>query len=215
MKKIISFLLCLSLMAFPISCAEMSDAQRGGVIGGVFGGIIGTIVGKDKPLLGAAIGVAAGALAGAAIGHYLDKRQRNAQETAKAYDYKPSQGTLVQVEDVRMEPSIIKPGESSKLVIEFALLNQDPDQSIPVNETRQIWAQEKPLKEIGPVSKKRNSGTYITEQQVTFPKNLPEATYTFKGVVEAGESSSAKEAKFQIAWIGQGSDRVYALRKTD
>jgi hypothetical protein len=215
MNRILSFLLCLSLAAFPISCAEMSDAQKGAVLGVIAGGIIGGMVGEDEPLLGAAIGVAAGALAGAAIGHYLDKRRRTAQETAKAYDYKPSQGTLVQVENVRLEPSVIKPGESSQLVIEFALLSQDPDRKIPVKETRQIMAQEKTLKEIGPVSKERTSGTYVTEQQVTFPKNLPEATYTFKGVVEAGESSSAKEAKFQIAWIGQGSDRVYALRKTD
>ncbi len=215
MKGIVAALVIVLFLGLSFSCADMSGTQKGALIGGSAGGILGAFIGKDKPLLGAAIGAATGALAGAVIGHYVEQKQRSAQETARAYQYQPVQGTVVKVEDVRMEPDAIKPGQSSKLVIKYALMNSDPNEPIPVKETREIWAQDKPLKAIGPVNKSRSAGTYATEQEVTFPKNLPEATYTLKGSVEAKGVSSSKETAFQVVRREGASGVTYAFQRVE
>lgn len=215
MKKTIIGLLCVFLLALPVSCAEMSSTQTGGLIGAGAGGVLGALIGKDKPLLGAAIGVAVGALAGMAIGYYVDKKEKSATETAQELNYKPSQGTVVKVEDVRMEPETVRGGDSSKLVVTYALADNDPGKTMQVKETRQIWSGDQQLKQIGPVTKNRNAGTYVTEQEVTFPKDLPEATYTLRGTVEAAGKASTKKSNFQVVRIQNGSEVVFALKKLD
>jgi uncharacterized protein YcfJ len=215
MKKTIIGLLCVFLLALPVSCAEMSSTQTGGLIGAGAGGVLGALIGKDKPLLGAAIGVAVGALAGMAIGYYVDKKEKSATETAQELNYKPSQGTVVKVEDVRMEPETVRGGDTSKLVVTYALADNDPGKTMQVKETRQIWSGDQQLKQIGPVTKNRNAGTYVTEQEVTFPKDLPEATYTLRGTVEAAGKASTKKSNFQVVRIQNGSEVMFALKKLD
>ena len=213
MKNVISVVLCISILGLSWACAEISNTQTGAIIGAATGGALGAKLYKDKPLVGAAIGAAAGALAGAIIGKYLDRKQKSAQETANAYQYSPSQGTMVQVEDVHMEPYVIKPGQKAKLVINYALLNSDPNQAIPVKETRQILSDGKSLKKIGPLSKNRNAGTYVTEQEVTFPQNIPTAAYTLNGTVEAGGKISSKLAGFRVTKAQGDSGIMYAFKK--
>lgn len=215
MKKITVGLLCIFLLALPISCAEMSSTQTGGLIGAGAGGVLGALIGKDKPLLGAAIGVAVGALAGMAIGYYMDKKEKDATETAQELNYKPSQGTVVKVEDVRMEPETVRGGDTSKLVVTYALADSDPNKTMQVKETRQIWSGDQQLKQIGPVAKNRNAGTYVTEQEVTFPKDLPEATYTLRGTVEAAGKASTKKSNFQVVRIQNGPEVMFAVRRLD
>lgn len=215
MKKITIGLLCVFLLALPISCAEMSSTQTGGLIGAGAGGVLGALIGKDKPLIGAAIGVAVGALAGMAIGYYVDKKEKNATETAQEMNYKPAQGTVIKVEDVRMEPETVRGGDSSKLVVTYALADNDPGKTMQVKETRQIWSGDQQLKQIGPVTKNRNAGTYVTEQEVTFPRDLPEATYTLRGTVEAAGKASTKKSNFQVVKIQNGSEVMFALKKLD
>lgn len=215
MRKLIIGCLCVFLLALPIACAELSSTQTGGLIGAGTGGLLGALVAKDKPLLGAAIGAAVGALAGMAIGHYMDTKEKDAAQTAQELNYKPSQGTVVKVEDVRMEPETVKGGETSKLVVSYAVMDDDPNKAMQVKETRQIWSGDQQLKQIGPVTKSRSSGTYVTEQEVTFPKDLPEATYTLRGTVEAAGKASTKKSNFQVVRIQNGPEVRYALKKID
>ncbi len=213
MKKAMAVVLCISVLGLFWSCAEMDNTQTGALIGAAAGGLLGAKLSKEHPEMGAAIGAAAGALAGAIIGNYLDKKLKSAQDTAKTYQYTPSQGTMVNVENVRMEPSVIKPGQKAKLVINYAMLNSDPNQTIPVMETRQIMSDGKSLKKIGPMSKNRNAGTYVTEQEVTFPQNIPTSMYTLNGTVEAAGKSSSKLATFRVTRV-QGDDGVrYAFQQ--
>lgn len=215
MKRMIVGLLCISILALPISCAEMSSTQKGGLIGAGTGGLLGAIVAKRNPLVGAAVGAAIGALAGMAIGYYIDKKEKDAAQTAEELNYRPSQGTVVRVEDVRMEPETVRGGDSSKLVVTYALADSDPNRTMQVRETRQIWSGDRQLKQIGPVTRNRNTGTYVTEQEVTFPKNLPEATYTLRGTVEVAGKASTKKSNFQVVRIQKGPEVMYVVRQID
>ena len=216
MRKIIATWLCISFVSFTSGCASMGATEKGALAGAGVGALIGGLVSKDDhPARGALIGAALGAIAGAVIGHYIDKKQKSAEETATVYGYEPEEGTVVNVEEVAMEPSVIRPGEASKLVINYAILSPDSERAIPVTEMREITTSGKSLKEIGPAVKKRNSGTYITEQEVTFPANLPEGLYTLKGTVKAEGKTSTKETDFRVAKIQDGSGYLYAINRVE
>ena len=219
MRRFIVIVLCAALLVFPYGCATMDNTQTGALIGAGagagLGSLIGGLAGHDakSALIGGAIGLAVGALAGAAIGHYMDRQVKNANQTAKAYNYQPKEGTVVQLEDVRVEPQIIKPGEPSQLVMTYALLDPDSKKSIPVSESRQIASGPRTLREIGPKVADRTPGTYYSQQEVTFPKDLPEGTYALKGVVEAGGKTNSKESLFQVTKISSRSGDLYVLSK--
>ncbi|HAA04181.1 MAG TPA: hypothetical protein DCZ69_10065 [Syntrophobacteraceae bacterium] len=210
------------MMALPLGCATapgehtaagtMQGAMGGAALGGLIGGLAGH--GPESVLIGAAIGMAVGAMAGAIIGNYYDRQERDYYQTAQAYNYQPTQGSVVRVENVRVEPEYIQPGSSSKLVMTYALL--DPTgKPMPVSEKRQIMSGNEMLKEIGPRAVNRNPGTYTTEQEVTFPRDLPQGRYALKGVVEAGGKTDQRETTFSVAHVSTPNGMMYAIRVVD
>ncbi len=215
MKTTIVGLVCISILSLPLSCAEMNSNEAGNVIGGSAGGIVGSLVDRSGQFGGSSIGAAAGALAGVAVGRYVEKKQKTAQETTKAYNYQPSQGTIVTVEDVHVEPDVIRAGEPSKLVMTYALLDRNSNRAISITETRQILIEDQPLKDIPEHKNSRTPGTYATEQEVKFPEGLAQATYTFKGTVEAEGKTSSMKASFRIVRLEHGSDVLYAMKRVE
>jgi len=205
MKKVIAALLSISLGV--TACASWSGKEIGTIVGAGVGGTIGALAGgKKHRASGALIGAAAGAVAGLAIGHCVDKRIKDAEETAKAYKYEPQQGTMIKIEAVRIVPEMVEPGKSAKLIIDYAVLEGDPEQRIEVMEKRVIKIGKKALKQIGPTMTTRKSGTYSTEQDVVFPSSLSEGTYRLSGEVVANGKTSTKEATFEVAEAIKGLD---------
>ncbi len=222
MKRVISLMLCMTLAAFFAGCApQATNTERGAgygaLTGAAVGGVLGQVIGRDtsSTLIGMAVGAAAGAMVGAMIGHYMDRKERDAMETARVHDYQPAQGLLLKLEDVRVEPEVITPGKPSKLVMTYAVLQPEADRPIPVTERRQIISGQEMVKEIGPKTVDRVPGTYYSEQEVTFPRNLPEGTYAMKGVVEASGRTSQQDAYFRVAHVPSDSGYAYLIQKVE
>lgn len=219
MKSLMSIIICVMLLIAPYGCATGNNAQTGAAAGAVTGAGIGTLIGNiagsgyEGALIGGLVGAAVGAMAGTAIGQYYDKQQSTAQETASRYDYRQEEGLVLRVEEARVEPEVIEAGKPSKLVMTYAVLNSNPDAVVSVTEKREIASGSNLLKEIGPKEVARNSGTFVSEQEVTFPKNLPDGSYVLKGIVTAGDKSSSKESSFRVARIATGSGYMYAVNK--
>ncbi len=222
MKRVTAVLLCVALVTALVGCAPTATntekgAGYGALTGAAVGGVLGQVIGRDttSTLIGMAVGAAAGAMIGAMIGNYLDRQERNAVETARVYDYQPAQGSMLKLENVRVEPEIVTPGRPSKLVMTYAVLEPDAQRPIPVTERRQILSGQEMLKEIGPKTVDRVPGTYYSEQEVTFPKNLPEGTYAMKGVVEASGRSSQQDAYFRVAHVPTDSGYAYRIQRVE
>jgi hypothetical protein len=220
MRHVMVIILCAALAALPVGCAStgsntQTGAITGGAIGAGMGGLIGGLAGHSagSAAIGAAIGLAVGALAGAAIGNYYDRQERDAIQTARYYNYRPAQGTMVRVENVRVEPELIEPGRPSKLVMNYALLDPNTGRPVAVTEKREIRSgSDELLKDIGPRVVERNPGTYSTEQEVTFPKDIPQGTYALKAGVEAAGRSDYREARFRVAKVSTPNGYKYAVR---
>jgi hypothetical protein len=81
MKKILSLVLCASMMLGLSGCGSLNNAAKGGLFGAgggaAIGAGIGALIGKGKgAAIGAAVGAVAGGTAGTLIGKKMDKQAR-------------------------------------------------------------------------------------------------------------------------------------------
>jgi hypothetical protein len=215
MKKVIVVLVVLS---FGINgCAYLGNKGTGALSGAAVGGTAGALISDKDPLLGALIGGTVGALTGLAIGHVADKMVKNAKKTAEDYQYKSDQGTMVQIENVKIVPGLVRPGQQAKLIIDYAVLEGNPAEDIAVTEKRVIKTGNTALKEIGPTPKTRKSGTYSTEQEVVFPSSLSAGFYRLTGEVAANGKMSTKDVAFEVleplkVQDGAGGSALHGMR---
>jgi hypothetical protein len=151
------------------------------------------------------------ALNGVLMGSFVDEQQSDWTQTAKTYNYHPEEGLVVKVETVRVEPEIIEPGKPSKLILSYSILDPNSHENITVKESRAIMSGDDLLKQIGPRTVERTAGTFATEQEVTFPKELPEGLYALKGEVEAGGKTSSEVSFFRVAKIPTKTGYAYAV----
>ena len=75
MKRIVSGLLIITLLAVTVGCAA-NNRTKGTAIGTAAGGVVGGVIGNKtgNTALGAILGAAIGGAAGAWIGNYMDKQ---------------------------------------------------------------------------------------------------------------------------------------------
>ena len=145
MKRVISIVAILVLAAFLISCAGVTQQERGtrtgAVIGAASGALLGQAIGRDTEatLLGAAIGAAAGGIAGHQIGTYMDNQEaelRAAMAESEAASVQREQDILTATfkGDVMFDfdSSILKPGAYAELDRVAKILNSYPQTSIRI-----------------------------------------------------------------------------------
>jgi len=145
MKRVITIVAILALAAFLISCAGVTQRERGtrtgAVIGAASGALLGQAIGRDTEatLLGAAIGAAAGGIAGNQIGAYMDRQEaelRDAMAQSEAASIQREKDILTATfkGDVMFDfdSSILKSGAYTELDRVAKILNSYPQTRIRV-----------------------------------------------------------------------------------
>jgi outer membrane protein OmpA-like peptidoglycan-associated protein len=145
MKRVITIVAILALAVFLISCAGVTQQERGAktgaVIGAASGALLGQAIGRDTEatLLGAAIGAAAGGVAGHQIGAYMDRQEaelRNAMAQSEAASIQREKDILTATfkGDVMFDfdSSILKSGAYTELDRVAKILNSYPQTRITV-----------------------------------------------------------------------------------
>ncbi len=76
MKKILAFLLILSMVGSIAGCASMKKRDTGAIIGAASGAVVGGVIGNKagSTAVGVILGAVVGGVAGAYIGNYMDKQ---------------------------------------------------------------------------------------------------------------------------------------------
>ena len=115
--KILAIILCLALISLPLGCANVMEEHKGAAVGsgvgGAVGGVMGAIIGHGTGAV--VVGALAGALLGGAIGHFEYDQEKSREQTAKNYNYKESQGTVLTIENLKATPVTVRPGETVDL----------------------------------------------------------------------------------------------------
>jgi len=198
--RIVSLIVLLTFMTGLFGCATIPEEHKGAATGAGIGAIAGVTAGA---LLGssgaktemAILGGLMGALAGGLIGHYAYDKKRNEQETADKYNYNPSKGLKVQIEDATVAPKQVFPGETVNIRTTYALLGADTDTA--VTETSEIRFNGKVYTK-PEVKVYRDSGTYSSTLPITMPHDAKKGKYTVIVSVKAGKVKDSKETSFSV-----------------
>jgi len=200
-KRIVSILVILTFMTGMLGCATFGEEHQGAATGAGAGAVVGATAGA---LLGASgaktemaiVGGLLGALAGGLIGHYAYDQRKTKAETAKAYNYDPSQGTVLRIESASVTPKTVSAGETVKINMTYALLGAGSS-GISVSETREIRYKGE-LFGKPQVNVTRSDGTYSSNVPITLPSDAQKGKYSIILTVQAGNVSDSKEASFTV-----------------
>lgn len=127
-----------------VGCAEVMQkpgqaALACGAGGAAAGAAVGAAAGRGDwkaILIGAGVGAILAATACFAIAEYNSRQVKDYQETSQAISYQPSQGDAVQITHYSITPAAAAPGSQVVFNATYHVMTPNPDQEIPITETR-------------------------------------------------------------------------------
>ncbi len=203
MKK--RFAVMLILMAFvsgTSGCVTVSEEHRGAAkgagIGGATGAVAGAVLaGEGSRTKGAIIGGLAGALLGGVIGNYTVDKKKTAQETSAKYDYKPSSGTVVRIENATTTPVTVSPGNTVTLEATYAVMAPSSDTQVDITESREVTLDGE-LMASPEVIVSRSGGTYNSSIPLMLPADAKKGKYRVITTIKSAAGKDARETSFVV-----------------
>jgi hypothetical protein len=201
-RKIISIIAILTFLTGVFGCASLTEEHKGATTGAGIGAATGAVAGallgsKGAKTEMAILGGLAGALAGGLIGHYAYDQKRTKDETAQKYNYNPSQGKLLRIEDVSVVPATAGPGDTIEMRMTYALLGVGSGKEADITEIREI-RYEGEIYGKPQINVSRADGTYSTSIPITLPYDAKKGKYNVITTVQSSYASDSKEVSFQI-----------------
>ncbi len=138
MKKMLTMLVTLVLVASLAGCASMSGSDKGILIGGASGAVIGGAIGdaSGNTALGAILGAVIGGAAGAAIGEYMDDQAEEIDADIEgATVERVGEGIKITFDSgllFDVDKSDLRPASQENLTELARILNKYPDTDILV-----------------------------------------------------------------------------------
>lgn len=121
MKKILTLILCSSLILLTTGCqSAKTRVGEGAVIGGVLGAVAGGIIGHQSHHggEGAAIGAAAGALTGAIVGSQVQKPAQTTESTSTVQGTQAVQSPNPNQMSIQQIADLTKQGINENVIID-------------------------------------------------------------------------------------------------
>ncbi len=175
-----------------------------GVLGGAAtGAALGAIIGAatGSPATGAWIGAAAGGLVGG-VGAYLYAQHKNNEirdqrAAAAAYNYQPSQGNVVNIDQAYADPAVASPGQQVNLGMQYTILTPS---NAPASLTlvREVRYQGQLLGQPYQTTVSSANGTFSDSVAYSLPRNASPGNYTVTSRLASSYGSSQKEAYFTV-----------------
>lgn len=203
LRQGVALLLCLLLIAGgTFGCAAIEEQVKAhpetalGVGIGTAAGMLtgGLIFGNAS---GTLLGGLVGGLAGGVIGNVLEARSYDRVATSQRYSYSPAQGTMLRIEAVEAHPAQVRPGDTIALNMRFAVLAQNPHQTLQVSERRQIFFNGSAVGD-STLQVQRMGGTWTSSQPLTLPVNAASGSYQVVMSVKADGAEATQQTLFTL-----------------
>jgi len=192
---IIALVAMSSCQSMPTLPEEHKGAATGAGIGAATGAVLGAVMGKD--VKSGVLGGLVGALAGGAIGHYYYDKKQTGTETAQKYNYDPSKGPMVKIDEVSITPQAVTAGGKVDLQMTYAVLTPSEDMQIALTEKRVI-RHEGALVGNPEVRVTRSSGTYTSSTPLTLPANAKKGLYIVTYTIQSDNASDEFQSSFTV-----------------
>ncbi|MCF6286529.1 MAG: glycine zipper domain-containing protein [Candidatus Hydrogenedentes bacterium] len=194
-KRWMTGLLACCLLLSLVGCQTYGEA---GGLGAALGAGAGAIIGNQSghAMAGALIGAALGGLTGIIAHDIKARKAKDRQQTVEAYNYQPSQGEVLRLEESVVSPNVTSAGSMIEATLQYAIIGTGG--GTQVKETRRLLRGERVIGELSSKSFTRQDGTWVTTQQFKLPSNLKPGRYSLIQKVETGKSSIFGTAEFTI-----------------
>lgn len=196
MKNFTAMGLTAVLIFALFGCDYIPKEHKGAVVGAGAGAATGAVAGQafgHHPVAGALLG----ALVGGAIGDYVYDQRRDREQTLANYNYEPSSGTRISIEDVSVNPRQVDPGGTVDLKVTYALLTPVSDQSVAIKEIREVEHNNRVVAN-PEVTVRRTGGTYTSNIPVKLPSTAEAGQYTVKYDIEGGTANAVRTEAFTV-----------------
>ncbi|MDE2179287.1 MAG: hypothetical protein KGJ40_00345 [candidate division NC10 bacterium] len=203
LKQGVALLLCLFLVAGgTLGCTAIEEQVKahpetalGAGIGTAAGLLTGGLIFGNAA--GTLLGGLVGGLTGGVIGNVIEARSQDRVATSQRYNYSPAQGTMLRIEAVEAHPAQVRPGATINLNMRFALLAQNPQQTVQVSERRQIFLNSSVVGD-STLQAQRMGGTWTSSQPLTLPANAASGSYRAVMSVKADGMEATKQTTFTV-----------------
>ncbi len=201
-RRTVSIIIILTFLAGSFGCATVPEEHKGAAtgagIGAATGALAGALLGSKRAKTEmAVVGGLLGALAGGAIGHYAYDQKRTKEETAQKYNYQPSEGVLLRIEDVAIVPAVAKPGDKVEMKMTYAVLGVPAGSGAEFSEIREIRYQGE-LYGKPEVTVSRQDGTYSSGIPLVLPADAKKGKYIVTMTVKGTAAGDSKEISFVV-----------------
>lgn len=196
-RKIISLVVMLCFSAGLMSCA--TNSQTGALAGAGVGALGGAAINKRDPLAGAFVGAILGAMLGGAAGHFADEQHQSRRDVIKEKKYKPSQGTVIRIEDVSIDPLETYPGEAVKLKTSYYMMCPDSKTTPKVSEKISVYNENN--KEImAPLERETIKEQGLVSSSVSIPisEDAAPGKYTVVTTARTGNNKDFRILNFYV-----------------
>ncbi|MCL4501352.1 MAG: glycine zipper domain-containing protein [Deltaproteobacteria bacterium] len=209
-RKILALALVV-IFAFSLAgCVEESgyysgerSAAAGALGGAAAGAALGSIIGAatGSPATGAWIGAASGALVGG-VGSYLYAEHQNNQihnrrMAASSYNYQPSQGNVVNVDQATANPPTVSPGQQVNLGMQYTVLTPS-NTPVSLNLVREVRYRGQLLGQPYQTTVSNANGTFSDTVAYSLPSNASPGSYTVTSRLVSSYGTSQKDAYFTV-----------------
>lgn len=176
-----------------------AGALGGAATGAAVGSIIGAATGS--PATGAWVGAAAGGVLGA-VGGYLYAEHRNSQArssqaAAQAYNYTPTQGNVVSIDRVDVNPSGVMAGQQVQLGMTYTILTPD-NRPVAVTLVREVRLGGTMVGQPYQTTVNNANGTYTDQVAYALPGNATRGTYTVTSRINSNYGSAQRDGSFTV-----------------
>jgi len=192
---IVAFVFVSSCQSMPTVPEEHKGAATGAGVGAAAGAVLGAVVGKDAT--SAVVGGLIGALVGGAIGYYYYDQKRTGTETANKYNYDPSKGPMLKIEDVAVTPQTVSAGGTVDMKMTYAVLTPAADTKLELTEKREI-RHDGALVGNPEVRVTRAAGTYTASIPLTLPADAKKGLYLVTYTVKSDKTSDEIQSSFTV-----------------
>ncbi len=179
-------------------CETIQENPRtaiGAGAGAAGGALVGGLIGRNTT--GVVVGGLLGALAGGAIGQYMDRQERTAAQARADTGYAPSQGNVVRVDRVAVDPQAVAAGGTVNLGATYTVLTPNAMEAVVVRETREV--RYNGLLVANPTTEfSRGNGTFTSAMPITLPAKSGKGAYEVVTTVSVGDRSSRGMGTFTV-----------------
>lgn len=174
-------------------------ALGGAATGAALGSIIGAATGS--PATGAWVGAATGAVVGG-LGGYLYAEHRNsmarsAQAAAQTYNYSPSQGNMVQIDQASVSPASARPGQQVTFHMGYTVLTPG-NAATQVTITREVRKDGQLVGQPYSTQVTNQNGSFNDQVNYVIPQNAPRGSYAVTNRITSSAGTAERVSYFTV-----------------